>query len=433
VIGPARVDFAASVSKLTGVNLVALLCASITGPITARVLGADGRGELAAIVVVLTAAPWLLDLGLAQWIARERARGADREALLGAALPVAVATSFVAVVGSIPLSHAIGAGRPVVVTFLQIGLFAMPIAVTLQTLSGLALGESRWRLYASTRLVGTVLPVIVIVVLAVAGRLTLPAAAATYLLSNLLGSMLLLRTVRGVQRLTASLHRSAHAASFGAKCWLSQGAGIANNRLDQVLMAPLVPFRELGLYAVAVTVASISYGMIQAVSAVLFPRVAEGDPELAARACRVTALIVAIAAVVLAAVSPVMIPFVFGDEFSEAVPMVLILLAASPLLAATVVLSAALVAVNEPGATMRAELAGLGVTIPSLILLLPTYGGRGAAAVSLVAYAVRLAFQLHASRIAFSKRAGAFVVPRREDLRWLVHQARRYRARSRHR
>ena len=430
-LAAARPNFAGSVGKLTAANVVALVCACITGPIMARALGVDGRGELAAILAVLTIAPWLLDVGLAQWVARERARGADRESLLGAALPVAIGASMFAVIGAIPLSHLIGGDRPVVVTFLQVGLFAMPLAVALQTVSGLVLGEGRWNLYAGVRLVGSVAPVLVIVALAVAGALTVAAAAAAYLLANLLASVLLLRTLWGMRRLSASIRRSARAASFGAKCWLSQVAGTANNRLDQVLMAALVPSRELGLYAVAVTIASLSYGLIQAVSAVLFPRVAEGEPDLAARACRVTTFIVAMVAIALAALTPFMLPFVFGEEFAEAVPMVLVLLAASLPLAAAVVLSAALVAVDQPGATMRAELAGLVATIPLLILLLPSYGGRGAAAVSLLAYFVRLAFQMRAACRAFDKPASAFVVPRREDVRWLTHRVRAVSARSR--
>ena len=79
----------------------------------------------------------------------------------------------------------------------------------------------------------------------------------------------------------------------------------------------------------------------------------------------VTVAIVAIAALLLAAVTPTMIPFVFGEEFRDAVPMVLILLAASIPAAAGTVLSSALVAANRARATMRAELAALAVTIPA--------------------------------------------------------------------
>lgn len=82
------------VASLTGLNGVIILTGLVTGPITARALGAEGRGELAAIIVVLSLAPWVLDLGVSVWVGRERARGASRADVLGAALPVALACSM---------------------------------------------------------------------------------------------------------------------------------------------------------------------------------------------------------------------------------------------------------------------------------------------------------------------------------------------------
>jgi len=424
-LASARGGFASAVSQLTVVNVVVMLCAIVTGPVTARTLGADGRGELAAILAVLTVGPWLLDLGLGQWLARERARGADRGGLLGAALPVALCFSLISVVAAIPLANLIGDGRSVIVTFLEIGLFLMPFSVVLYMLSGLVVGESRWGLYSAARLVGSVLPVFVIVTLAAVGSLTVATAAAAYLVSGLLGSLLLLRVIRGVRHFSFSLRRSRTATSFGARSWLGQVAGTANIRLDQVLMAGLVSSRELGLYAVAVTIGSVAFGLIQAVSAALFPRVAEGDPELAARACRVTVLIVTAASIILAVITPAMIPFVFGEEFRAAVPMVLILLVASVPLAAAIVLSSALVAANDPGATMRAELVALAITIPALIIFLPGFGGQAAALVSVVAYSVRVVIQLVAARRAFSQPTRKFILPERDDLGWLIAHARR--------
>jgi len=119
-------DFANTVSKLTAVNLMGLLAALVTTTVTARALGVDGRGQLAAILAVLTAAPYVFDLGLTHWLGRERASGGHRTELLGAALPVAFVASLISVIGALPLSHAIGAGRSVVVTFLQIGLSQCP-------------------------------------------------------------------------------------------------------------------------------------------------------------------------------------------------------------------------------------------------------------------------------------------------------------------
>ena len=417
--------FAGVVARLTGVNVVVLAAGLVTGPITARALGADGRGELAAILAVLTMAPWVLDLGLSQWVARERARAQRREDVLGAAMPVALGCSLVGVAAAIPLSHLLGDGRSVVVTFLQIGLFLVPVSVALQTLLGLAIGESRWRLYAATRVVASVLPAVAIVVLAVIGELTVASAAASYLACGLLAGLMLLTTVRGVRRLALDRGRARAATAFGAKSWLSTVGGAANNRLDQVLMAGLVPSRELGLYAVAVTIPSVTYGLIVAVSAALFPRVAEGDGELAALSCRVTVCLVSVVGLALALLSPALIPFVFGAEFRDAVPMVIILLFASVPLSVAVILASALAAAGDPAAAMRAELAALALTVPALVAFLPDHGGLAAAVISLVAYTVRLAIQLRAQRRTLGRPARSFLLPTREDVTWLLGRMRR--------
>lgn len=413
------------VGRLTGVNVVALAAAVVTGPITARVLGVDGRGDLAAIIAVLTVGPWLLDVGQTLWLGRERARGVGREELLGAALPVAFACSLIAVAVAIPLSHALGRGRPVVTTFLEIGLFLMPVSVVLQTLAGLATGESRWGLVAANSIVSSVLPMLAIVVLAVLGSLTVATAAAAYLIGSLIGSLLLLRVLRGMRRLIFDRRRAAKASRFGVQAWLSTIAATANVRLDQVLMAGLVSSHELGLYAVAVTVASVMSGLIGAVSNAQYPRIAEGDASIVARSSRITTGVVALVALVFAVASPWLMPFVFGNGFRDAVPMAIILLAASVPMAGAFLLSSALNAANNPGATMRAELAALAFTIPTLIVLLHRYGGLLAAVVSLIAYTIRLGMQLRPARQEFSTTYRELLLPTRSDLIWLKGRVRR--------
>lgn len=424
---PDPLGFAGVVSRLTAVNGLAILAALVSGPVLARALGPEGRGELAAIVVVLTIAPWILDLGLAHWVARERALGTPRDEVLGTVLPVVFMCSLIAVAAAVPLSHLLGADREVVVVFLQVGLLLTPIAVVLFTLSGLVVGESRWDLLAAARLIAAVVPVPVLVVLSLLDALTVASAAATLLGCMLLSSMLPLSLARGVRRLPFELRRARAAASFGAKTWLTTISNTANVRFDQVLMTGLVSSRELGLYAVAVSIASLlSSALIMAVSNALYPRVARGDGDLTARSCRVTIAIVLVSGLVLAASASWAIPFVFGGEFRDAVTMVLILLAAGVPLSAAAILASGLIAAGDPAAPMRAELTAVAVTIPALIVLLPAYGGVGAAAISLVAYAIKFGMLLRSASGTFERPLKSFVVATRADAGWLAAQLRRF-------
>lgn len=422
--GLARGSFANVVARLSGVNLIVLLSGVVTAPITARALGPDGRGELAAIVAVLVIAPVLLDLGLTQWVARERALGTDTGQLLGAALPVAFGCSLIGVLAAVPLSHAIGGDREVVIVFVQVGLFLTPVAVLLQTLVGIAIGEARWRIFSAVRVASFALPAIAIVALALADRLTVATAAGAYLGLGLASNLVLLRLVRGVRHLPVSLSRSLAAIKFGAKTWVGTWASTANVRLDQLLMAGLVPSRELGFYAVAGTITGIPFTLIAAINNALFARVAVGDGDLAARASRVSLLIVAVVGAPLAAASPVLVPFVFGTDFSAAVPMLLVLLLASLPAAPAYVLQGALPAANQPGAAMRAELVALAVTLPALVLLLPRFGGMGAAVITVVACVIRLGMQLRSAQRTFEIPWWSFVVPTTQDAAWIRDQGR---------
>jgi O-antigen/teichoic acid export membrane protein len=414
-----RGGFAGVVSRLAAVNALGIVAAFVSGPILARALGAEGRGELAAIVVLLSIAPWLLDLGLAHWVARERARGVSREEVLGTALPVALASSLVALVAAIPLSRLLGGDRDVVVLYLQLGLFLTPVGVVLFTLSGLVIGESRWNLLAATRAVGTVLPVVAIVVLWIGGALTVGSAAASILLAMLASALMPLGLVRGVRRLPFDLRRVREATTFGVKNWLASISATTNVRFDQVLMVGLVSSRELGLYAVAVSIASLTSGLILAVSSALYPRVSRGEGDLAARSCRMTIVLVAAAAVLLAALSPA-IPFVFGEAFRGAVTMTLILLLASLPLSAGTVLASALTAAGNPAAPMRAELIAAALTIPALVIMLPAHGGTGAAVISIVAYGARFGMLWRSATSTFQRPATSFVLATRGDFAWLA-------------
>ncbi len=415
-----RTSFANVVAGLTSVNVVLLATGLITGPIIARVLGPEGRGELAAVMAVLTMAPAVLDLGLSNWIARERAIGRPRAEILGAALPVSLACSLVGVAAAIPVSHVLGQGRSDVTTFLQVGLVLMPVVVCLQTLLGLTIGESRWRLYAWTRIAGAVLPAAAMVALWLLGELTVASAAISYIAGPIVASLALLTMLRGVRGIRLDRQRSRAAATFGVKSWLNTVTAVTNNRADQILMAGLVPSRELGHYAVAVTISAVTFGVGAAVSSAIYPRVAGGDGLLAARACRITVLLVATVSVALAILTPWMVPLVFGDDFRAAVPMTLILLASSIPASATIVVTAALTAANQPSAPLRAELVTLALAMPALIVLLPPYGGNGAAVISLLTYTLRVTLQLRAAQRTFDCSGWSFVMVKREDLRWIM-------------
>ncbi|MCA9334673.1 polysaccharide biosynthesis C-terminal domain-containing protein, partial [Candidatus Saccharibacteria bacterium] len=108
-------------------------------------------------------------------------------------------------------------------------------------------------------------------------------------------------------------------------------------------------------------------------------------------------------ALLLALVSPLLLPLLFGIEFRDAVLPAIILLIAIVILGFNYVLSDGLRGLGYPGTTSIAELAGAMTTVIGLVLFLPLLGIYGAAVVSVLSYAI-VALVLYLSFGQYSRR-----------------------------
>jgi len=103
-----------------------------------------------------------------------------------------------------------------------------------------------------------------------------------------------------------------------------------NYRLDSYLVLLFVNAAGVGLYAVGVALSEGLWLAANSIAIVLIPKLASSDPEYAAKTtplvCRNTMLATALAAGGLAAVSPLAVPFLFGNDFRDAVEPLLWLL-----------------------------------------------------------------------------------------------------------
>jgi O-antigen/teichoic acid export membrane protein len=179
---------------------------------------------------------------------------------------------------------------------------------------------------------------------------------------------------------------------FGLPCVISTMPQTLNFRLDQMLMAGLLPARVLGLYVVAVAWSSgATAPLLNALGAVLFPRVAsQPTPEQQARALaqgsRLAILASLILAVAIIALTPRMVPLLFGSKFAAAIPAALVLVVAGAISAFNLVTEEGLKGLGCPSAVMWAEFGGLVVTAVSLWLMLRPLEIMGAALASLFGY-----------------------------------------------
>lgn len=395
-LGAARA--ARATRGLTAVSVASLLSGLVTGPLLAHALGATGRGVLASVLVPLVVAPFIAQLGLGLFAVRASARGVPVSSLVGSlTIPLLLSGGAIALVGE-PLATALIPESDAAQTWLRIGLILLPVALVVNLLTDVLWGQERWWSVIAVRLVGPVGLVVTTPLLYLTGNLTVETAAGLAIVVSVLPLPFLLSVLPGARRPHVDGSLMGEAVGFGLRAWPGSLSDLANQRLDQLLMIPLLPPRELGLYAVATTVAAVGTAPGGAVAAVIFPRIAGGHIHVLGPAFRVTVLFLALTQLSVALLVPFVLPVLFGASFEESIPLIFTLLPALLMTAVSPVLAHALAGSGYPGAGSVAQLIGLICTVVGLGISLPTLGATGAAITSLVAASAVLGTLLRAIR-----------------------------------
>lgn len=389
--GPAS-DF---LTTSTG-NLTIAFLSALGGILAARLLGPEGRGELAAAIVWASILGTVAQVGLPQALtyftaAESAAVGAIFRAML---LLCAMQSLAILLIGWIAAQLILPKAEPNVVDAVQIYLLSIPLSTAVTYMATIAQGARRFKVFRALRVMPAVVYVLVFVFAYLFG--VRESRQVLYLL--LLGQLLV-----ALWAFWFFYHR-VHPIGFfewpwvpkllryGLQSYPASLSWMANARIDQFIMSALVSVESLGQYAVAVSYAGVVFPLLGAVPMVLFPHIARGSRETAGPKIMVglgvSVLVALAAAIVLAAISRYAIPLLFGAQFNPAVLPAVILLAGTIVLGANYVLSDGLRGLGRPLIPSIGEFVGLLITILALFLLLPRLGMLGAAWASVLSYTV---------------------------------------------
>jgi O-antigen/teichoic acid export membrane protein len=182
---------------------------------------------------------------------------------------------------------------------------------------------------------------------------------------------------------------------FGARTYAALLTRFLNLRLDQFLVQLLASARQLGYYAVAVNVGElllqIPVIMLWAFSGSISAATKEESAELVEQFSRWVIVLMGGLLVVIAAVTPLAVPVVFGARYHPAVQSVLLLLPGMACYGPAVIISEYfIVQRGQPGKAVL--IPGLSIVV-NVLLNLPltsSLGARGAAIASSLSYTVML-------------------------------------------
>ncbi len=192
-------------------------------------------------------------------------------------------------------------------------------------------------------------------------------------------------------------------------------------RLDQMMLAIFASSTVVGLYTVAVAIAEITAILASSVADALMPEVAsstntEKSALLVGKTLRLTLYAQFLVLIPLWIAAPLILRFIYGEGFVEAAGTMRLLLLASIVWSAAMIVISGLNGLGHPGLSTVARLFSGATTVVTLFYLLPNFGMNGAAVSSLLGYSMMLIVAvfclLRKQKISF----WAFVQPRQHDI-----------------
>ena len=416
--------------KLVGTvstRLVLLVLAAIGGIVTARVLQPAGRGTYAVVVAVATTALSLGHLSIEQSNVFLWHRGEDRRALATNALALGLVAGTVAAAAAWVVVEVLfpGAFPGIATGSLATALAAVPFGMALLYLYGIVVLDDRIGRQNAVRASAAALQVSAIAAFAAAGRLTPATVVVIWAVATALPVLGILPGL-GVRPRRFSLPLARQALVTGSRYHLGMAALFLVWRVDVFLLNALDNRVQVGLYALAVSIAELSSLVTDSAAQVALPRQIGGPFDDAARYTARVARVTAVGSFALVALialgGPIAIPLVFGSSFRGSVAPLLGLLPGVLALGLIRPVTSLFIRLDRPLVVSALAIAALATNVALNLVLIPPLGALGAALASTIAYV-----QLAGCYIVWLLRAtpvcAADLLPRRSELGEIVRSA----------
>lgn len=170
--------------------------------------------------------------------------------------------------------------------------------------------------------------------------------------------------------------------SYGLRYYLGKLSNQVNFRVATVILAFFASESEIGLFSVALLLATYTLMIPDTLGTVLMPRVAadeKGRHELVARCARAVGLVCAVVLGLLCLLATPLIRIVFSPEFLPMVPLVRIMAIGVLFRCIGKLFVPYLIGMNHPGTASLAVGVGVATNLLLLWILLPLMGLIGAA------------------------------------------------------
>lgn len=372
----------------------------LTGVITARFLGAAGRGEQEAMAIWSGILAQAFALGLPSSLVynlkKEPARASQifSAAFLSAVLAGLLAT----VVGLLFVPLWLNQYGADVISGAKIFMLTTPIALLTGLYTSALRASGSFAFYNFIRFLQPSVTLVSLLTLAVPGWLSPFTACLCYIVPSLpISVWLLVRVWRVYRPVWSGLGDTfKDLISYSVRSSGIDLLGTLSHQLDRALVVGLLNASSMGLYSVSLSLARTLNIFQNAASTVLFPQASglstEEAVDMAGRTARLSTAVTVASALLLGALGPWVLETLYGPEFRGATQLMRLLILVTVFEGTADVLAQAFMATDRPGLVTVRQGLGLLLNVPLLLVLVPRWGLMGAGISLAITSFIRLLF-----------------------------------------
>jgi O-antigen/teichoic acid export membrane protein len=397
-----------------------------TGVITARTMGPEGRGLLAALLTWPQFIAFLTTFGLtSSLLYNVKTNPLEKGRLLATATCLAVVAGAIAcAIGVILMPWMLpgyGASELNIARLLMATAPIILVAMVIQTAAEATGDFPGANALRGLSVAGILLS---IATLARTGSLTPTTAAVSYLLPQVPLTVWLFLRLRGDYKPTLHGFRrtSFRLLSYGIRCYPIELLNTALSYVGQAMVITMLAPAEVGYFTVAIGVGRMLEIVYTTVATVLLPATAGRNrtdiTNRTLRASRLTLLVMLVVLTPLALAIPVIMPMIYGPDFVNAASVARVLLLEAAISGTVWVMLQAFLAVGRPEYPTILQIVALIASVTLLFVIVPRYGALGAAEVLLAVAVLKLSIGIILYRTVLGA-SSEQIMPSRNDLRYV--------------
>jgi O-antigen/teichoic acid export membrane protein len=305
----------------------------LSGILAARLLGAEDRGLLAAVIFWPHFISGLGAMGLNEAIAIRTARSGHSDTLRATVLTISLLLAIPFIIIGVPfLPRLLGEARSGYVFFTQIYFVAfIPLSFVAMNLLAIDQGNFRFNRFNSLRVLQSAIYPLFLIVFWLSDTLSVKTAAIAVLSGTGIAALIIFWVGKAGLLHCPSLREGGDLIKIGIRLHVTNIAMFIAGQVDKVILVLFATDQQIGFYVVAIAAANAVHSLavstfinIMLPAAAKFCTHSDFIPEFLVP-LRSLIVILFLISLALVFVIPVLLPFIYGADFIHAVPLAQVL------------------------------------------------------------------------------------------------------------